>query len=189
MILYLGGLVLMAVIRKYHTDQFGELKTRQEWKSIGDTTWLILIGISMFLPLVSYQTDWLVVADRPHSTEELILGVVIHLIAAWLWFKSHHDSGRHWHMSLGIRHDHELVTSGIYSRIRHPMYTAHLLWGIAILLIVPNWVTGSLMLILIIGFTFFRISREEKMLVDEFGETYRSYRKETGALFPSFSAK
>lgn len=189
MILYLSGMVLMAVVRKYFTDQFARQESKKEVKSGWDTTLLVLIGVSMFLPMVSYLTDWIAFADRSQATTELVFGVMLNLVAAWLLYRSHKDLDRHWTMSVGIRHDHQLVTKGIYQTIRHPMYSAHLLWGLAVFLIVPNWISGSMMLMFTSVFAMVRIPAEENMLLEEFGEDYRTYMKKTGRLLPKISGK
>jgi protein-S-isoprenylcysteine O-methyltransferase Ste14 len=76
----------------------------------------------------------------------------------------------------GLRQKDDLVTTGIYSRVRNPKYLSNVLlavgWallfrGIHALLCVPLWAFGFILLI------FF----EEKELEDEYGEAYREYEK------------
>lgn len=52
-------------------------------------------------------------------------------VALWLLWRSHADLGRSWMGTLAIKEKHALVTQGVYRHIRHPMYAAHWLWGIA----------------------------------------------------------
>ena len=53
-------------------------------------------------------------------------------IAAWgVFHLTHRALGRNWSISLDVRENHELVTEGIYRRVRHPMYSAFWLWAIA----------------------------------------------------------
>jgi protein-S-isoprenylcysteine O-methyltransferase Ste14 len=62
-------------------------------------------------------------------------------IAALVMFQLPHQAlGRNWSVSLDIREDHQLVTTGIYQKVRHPMYTAFWLWALAQALLLPNWV-------------------------------------------------
>jgi protein-S-isoprenylcysteine O-methyltransferase Ste14 len=41
--------------------------------------------------------------------------------------------------TLEVREQHALVTTGVYSRVRHPMYSA---WALAQALLLPNWIAG-----------------------------------------------
>ena len=53
--------------------------------------------------------------------------------------RSHKDLGRNWSISLEIREEHKLVTRGVYSLIRHPMYTAFLLMAVGQAFLISNW--------------------------------------------------
>jgi protein-S-isoprenylcysteine O-methyltransferase Ste14 len=64
------------------------------------------------------------------------------------------------------------------------MYTAFWLWALAQALLLPNWVAG---LSGLIGFGIlygFRIGREERLMLDTFGDQYRSYAARTARLIP-----
>ena len=53
-------------------------------------------------------------------------------LAAGLWFfhRSHADLGTNWSLTLEVREKHQLVTGGIYRRVRHPMYMALFLYSV-----------------------------------------------------------
>ena len=53
------------------------------------------------------------------------------------------------------------------------MYAAHVLWGIAQTLLIPNIVAGLLALILMFPVLALRIPREERAMGEQFGEAYR----------------
>ncbi len=50
-------------------------------------------------------------------------------------------------MTLQLRENQRLITSGIYSRFRHPMYSAMFLLGLGQALVLPNWFAGPAYLI------------------------------------------
>lgn len=66
------------------------------------------------------------------------------------------------------------------------MYAAHVLWGIAQTLLLPNLLAGSLALVLILAVIALRIPREEGAMLEEFGDEYRQYMKSTGRILPKF---
>jgi protein-S-isoprenylcysteine O-methyltransferase Ste14 len=91
--------------------------------------------------------------------------------------------GRYFSPQLHLQENHQLVTTGPYMRIRHPLYTALFGICIAFTLITANWLTILLTVLVIVGLTA-RVPREEQMMIDEFGDSYRDYMKRTGRFFP-----
>ena len=105
-----------------------------------------------------------------------------------MFFRSHADLGRNWSISLQIRNEHRLVTTGIYRLIRHPMYSSFFLLAIAQLMLLPNWFAGATGLIGIGLLYAFRVRQEERMMVERFGAEYRDYMAHTWRLIPWFRA-
>ena len=90
---------------------------------------------------------------------------------------------RNYSGTLRIREGHTLITHGIYSHVRHPVYTGVLLSALAI----PIYTTSLPgLLIALTGIPLFnyRIGNEEKMLIQEYGDQYTEYMKTTPKLIP-----
>jgi protein-S-isoprenylcysteine O-methyltransferase Ste14 len=83
-----------------------------------------------------------------------------------------------------VRERQTLVTSGVFKYMRHPMYSAHWLWGIAQALLVHNWISGLASLVIFISVYLLRVPREERVMLNEFGDEYREYIKRTGRILP-----
>ncbi|HEV3254499.1 MAG TPA: isoprenylcysteine carboxylmethyltransferase family protein [Candidatus Acidoferrales bacterium] len=73
---------------------------------------------------------------------------------------------------------HELVTRGLYSRIRSPIYVFGLV-GIAGLFLVLGQPIGLLLVVFLIPVQWIRTRKEAKVLEEKFGEAYRDYRRHT----------
>jgi protein-S-isoprenylcysteine O-methyltransferase Ste14 len=112
------------------------------------------------------------------------LGVATLCGALWLFYRSHRDLGQNWSISLAIRDEHRLVTSGVYRFIRHPMYSSFFLLAFAQFLLLPNWFAGASGLVGIGVLYAFRIRQEERMMLDRFGAEYRDCMARTKRLIP-----
>ena len=185
-IVYFVLFFLIATVRKIYTGRQrkkGMIKERRTGLGI---FYLVINAIGMVIPLVYVFTSTLDFADYYLPDWVGWLGALLILDAAWLLFLSHRDLGRHWTINVGLREGHQLITTGIYQYIRHPMYAAHLVWAIGQILILHNWIAGYSFILTMLPFYFYRSRREEEMLIEEFGDDYREYREKTGALFPKF---
>jgi protein-S-isoprenylcysteine O-methyltransferase Ste14 len=106
-------------------------------------------------------------------------------VAALVMFRlTHRTLGRNWSVSLDVRKDHQLITGGIYQKVRHPMYSAFWLWAVAQALLLPNWGAGFSGVVGF-GILFFgRVGREEKLMLETFGDHYREYMTRTNRVIP-----
>jgi protein-S-isoprenylcysteine O-methyltransferase Ste14 len=78
----------------------------------------------------------------------------------------------------------ELVRSGIYRWIRHPVYASHFLINLCYTLVYFHFSTVLIYLVFVVGQTM-RARVEERKLASAFPE-YEEYRKTTGMFFPAF---
>ena len=185
-IVYFVLFMTISIVRKFYTSKQRKKAMLIEKKSGGDIFFLVLNAIGMIIPLIYVFTSSLDFANYYMPDWVGWLGLVLFMDATWLLYLSHRDLGRHWTITVGLREDHKLVTKGIYKQIRHPMYAAHLVWAIAQIMMLHNWIAGYSFIITMLPFYLYRSRREEEMLIEEFGDEYRDYKQKTGALFPKF---
>ncbi|MGK7057840.1 protein-S-isoprenylcysteine O-methyltransferase [Bradyrhizobium sp. 1050_B9_N1_2] len=150
-------------------------------------TALLLISLSGLglVPLVYVATGIPHFAARSSYPSLSWLGSLFAIAALGVFHLTHRALGRNWSISLDVRENHELVTEGIYRRVRHPMYSAFWLWAIAQALLLPNWVAGFAGLVGFGILYFGRVAKEERMMLETFGDSYRVYTERTGRIFPS----
>ena len=89
-----------------------------------------------------------------------------------------------WSVSLDLREDHKLVTTGIYEKVRHPMYSAFWLWAVAQPFLLSNWIAGFSGIVGFGTLYLLRLGQEERMMEGEFGQEYRDYCKRTKRIIP-----
>jgi protein-S-isoprenylcysteine O-methyltransferase Ste14 len=136
------------------------------------------------LPAVYAFTDVPAFATYAFHPVLAVVGALVFAAALWLFYRTHHDLGRGWSVTLEIRDAHALVTHGVYARVRHPMYSAFFLWAIAQALLLPNVVAGFAGLV---GFGILfagRVGQEEAMMLETFGDDYRAYMARTKRIVP-----
>jgi protein-S-isoprenylcysteine O-methyltransferase Ste14 len=184
---FIVGIVTMMAIRAPHGRRSAKINVVHSRKDGLEIVLLALMWITMLaLPLVSIVTPFLSFADYALHPSAFVLGLVFLATALWLFYRSHADLGANWSISLELRETHALVTQGVYRRIRHPMYAAIFGQAIAQILLLPNWLAGPSCLVALLLMLPVRISREERMMLDKFGDDYASYRGRTKRLIPNF---
>lgn len=91
--------------------------------------------------------------------------------------------GRFFTMRVQTSSDQQVIQSGPYRLIRHPSYTGALVTVLGVLLMSTNWLTLACFVVVIPGFAY-RIAVEERALVGELGDRYRSYMQRSKRLIP-----
>ncbi len=83
-----------------------------------------------------------------------------------------------------VKKEADLVTSGPYRYVRHPLYAGSLLFLLAFSLVFQDWIILGYSLAGILAFRLLVIPAEEAQLLESFGEEYECYQSRTGALLP-----
>ena len=112
-----------------------------------------------------------------------IVGLALIVIGFTILLVAQVTLRRYYSSTLVIREDHQLITHGIYRFVRHPIY----LGNIMVFIGVPVYVSslyGLLIMSALIPIFLNRIRIEERMLTEEFGDAYRTYKEATSKLIP-----
>jgi protein-S-isoprenylcysteine O-methyltransferase Ste14 len=129
------------------------------------------IGAALAIPLLP---------DLPVMNAAGIVFLVSGLVLAIIARKKLADN---WSAAVVIKVDHELITTGIYHRIRHPIYSGIMLMATGTSLSIGT--SGALLAFLVIGLAIWlKLSREEMLLTEHFGAEYEEYKKHTKKLIP-----
>ena len=136
------------------------------------------------IPAIWIFTDYLDSYDYTQNTMLMVIGAATLLISLRLFRLTHKALGKMWSHSLDLRKGHKLVTTGIYEKVRHPMYTAFWVWAVGAAFLLPNWIAGFSGLVGFGILFFLRVGQEEAMMKAEFGEEYEAYMQRTKKVFP-----
>ena len=91
--------------------------------------------------------------------------------------------GRNWSGTVTVKEDHELIQSGPYRLVRHPIYTGLLLALAGSAVAQDRW-SGVLGVVLIFVSFWIKLLREEAWMRETFGEKYDAYCARTKRLVP-----
>jgi len=184
-LVYLVGFIIYVTIRGIYKQRTKGIVTAVN-RVDGLERFLMILVIpgALLLPVVYLLTPWLSFADYHLPAAAPWLGVVLMIASLWLFWRSHHDLGQFWSVSLELREGHRLIREGVYRLIRHPMYSSIWIWCLAQGLMLENWLAGWYALVTFAVMYFIRTPREEQMLCEAFGDEYRDYMRQTGRLFP-----
>ena len=106
-------------------------------------------------------------------------------LALAVWARTH--LGRNWSGTVTVKEDHELVRSGPYAIVRHPIYTGLLLAMLGTAIILGEWRGLSALCFLSAAFLL-KLRREERFMAESFPDTYPGYRAQVPALVPLLRA-
>ena len=148
----------------------------------------ILRALTFLIAIVLLSTTgiplrWLYLQPWPQGLWPFWLGASV-MVAGLLfaiWAREH--LRRNWSRSVTIKQGHELITTGPYGVVRHPIYTG-ILAGFLGTAIALSQVRGLVAFVLIFVILCVKLRMEEQWMRSQFGETYATYAHQTAALVP-----
>jgi protein-S-isoprenylcysteine O-methyltransferase Ste14 len=183
--------VFYILIRAPYNKMYKQDEKRKHAVSTEERFLLFLLSIGiLFIPLIWLLTSWLDRFDLNFPLWLRLLGVVIAVLSLFYFWWIHKTLGANWSPTVEFKQGQELIKTGPYKSVRHPMYGQFWLWTIAQLLILSNSVAGFSGVVACALLYFIRVPKEEKMMIENFGDKYVEYMKETGKVLPKmFSSK
>lgn len=178
--------IVMVVIRSPHGTRSWTVKVVESRKGPLEVFIMIVATIGFVAPVLWIATPWLAFADFALHPVPLLVGTALLAISLWLFHHSHVDLGTNWSVTLELRESHRLVTEGVYRRVRHPMYSALLLYGVGQAVVIPNWAVGPSYLVVMVLLVALRLGPEERLMRDHFKDEYDAYASRAKRLIPGF---
>jgi protein-S-isoprenylcysteine O-methyltransferase Ste14 len=137
---------------------------------------IILVALGFFVVFnfrASEVAEWRIVLS-------LIIGA-LGIVTVWTAIR-HLD--KQWRIDAGLNADHELIRTGPYSIVRHPIYAGMLAMLLAMGLMLSWWWAILIGLALFILGTEIRVRVEDSLLRSRFGAEFESYASHVPAYLP-----
>ena len=157
----------MAVLKSFKKTShiFLKYKPPKELRALFIVHYAPLLLMIMIGPMTPIYNVWYIPVDKFIS---LILGIIIFLIGAYVYFK--------WEIFWEKTYKGQLVTGGIFESIRHPHYSSLLIIGFGLALFFCS-LAALLIATIAIPIMIWSIFDEEKILIKHYGENYKKYMK------------
>jgi protein-S-isoprenylcysteine O-methyltransferase Ste14 len=127
---------------------------------------------------------WVRPADYRKPAWELVASIALGAPSVALAWSATRRLGKHWRYQAALRADHELIRTGPYAWIRHPIYTSMLGMVLATGFCWTWWPMFVAAVVVFMAGTEMRVRAEDRLLAERFGETFAEYRKRVPAYVP-----
>jgi protein-S-isoprenylcysteine O-methyltransferase Ste14 len=119
----------------------------------------------------------------PHVDALAWIGVVLCVAGLLFCIWARFTLGRNWSGVVTLKGGHELITSGPYALVRHPIYTGLLTMFVATVIVVGH-VAGIIALPLVFVSFWVKLRYEEKLMLEKFPNEYAAYQQNVKRLIP-----
>ena len=138
------------------------------------TAFIVLSYIAYVIAVLAYliQPSWMEWSHLALPAWARWMAVGPLLMGGALIIQGLHDLGVNLTISPSTKQDHELVTTGSYGWVRHPLYSGLFVESGGVCLLMANWFV-MLCAAVFCGLIAFRTRREEDNLIEKFGDEYR----------------
>jgi protein-S-isoprenylcysteine O-methyltransferase Ste14 len=125
---------------------------------------------------------WRVVPDYAWIRwASIALTVAGFALSAW----ARYHLGAYWSDKVALKVDHQLIRSGPYAFLRHPIYSGVLLGVAGSALAIGEW-RGMVVFAVMTANYWVKAGREERILSGKFGESFTDYKRQAGFLLPKW---
>lgn len=156
--------------------RFGKEDTTYNYIGMVMKVLIAMLFIAVFQFSFNWNYEYVMPVWYIESQALQVLGLVLlHISLAWIIY-AQFEMGKSWRIGIDTENETKLVTNGIFSISRNPIFLGMISSILAICLIIPNIITFSVLLL-----SYFiiqiQVRMEEEFLINQHGEVYKSYKQ------------
>lgn len=149
----------------------------QAWPNVTLALFVIFCVAALFFDLGTLHLDQAALLFQ-------LPGLLLSIAATSLSLRAEVELGDQFDGSMQVWTGQQLVTKGLYSLVRHPVYLATVALWLGTGLGMLSWLLLVIGLAIMLPTFYLRCRREEQLMLDHFGLLYRSYQARVPRLFP-----
>ena len=139
----------------------------------------------ILLVAVAYSILWQTKFwERPLPSWRLVTSTTFFLLAGVLSWTATRSLGRQWRLDAGLSSDHEMVMTGPYRIVRHPIYTSMLCVLLGTGFMITPWLLLFVSLVVFMVGREIRVRLEDRLLASHFGDRFQEYKCTVPAYIP-----
>jgi protein-S-isoprenylcysteine O-methyltransferase Ste14 len=159
----------------------GRAGSREWW---GGVLFAVAVLLGVLAPVLATTG---VLTATPHPAVAGI-GLAVTLTGFSLALAAQQNMGDAWRIGVDPDERTELVTAGVFGRVRNPVFSALVLGQVGMVLLVPTWLNALSLLALLVAVQIQVRAVEEPYLVALHGEAYQTYCRQSGRFLPRLSS-
>ena len=141
------------------------------------------VGIGWWLLLFPNWRGLMAQQVIPRTALSELIGTAICVLGLLFTLWARRTLAGNWSSNVTFKQDHELIRTGPYGIVRHPIYTGLLAMCFGTAIYIGQVRGGVSLLLVTIGF-WIKLSQEERLLLRHFPDAYPAYQHEVKALVP-----
>ncbi len=180
-VLWTAWAISWGVAARWASKPEARSPARQQW------FYWALVAVGTVLIGLNFATGTARVDWMPFGTmQQILLVVALAGLGVTWWARIH--LGTLWSGTVTRKAHHKVIKTGPYAIVRHPIYSGLSLAIVATVLLRPGWL-GLIGAAAIIASFVIKYRLEERLLMEELGPEYKTYRKQVAALVPFFTGR
>jgi len=158
-------------------------RARPFWMQVA----MIVLGLAICVPLFAF--GWIPLFELSAHARFVagMIGLILYLAGFVFVLWARRTLGKYWGISTTLQvklfDDHQLIRSGPYAFVRHPMYFGWWVAMVGLSLLYPVWVVLLLFVFTVVSYLG-RARREEAVLAGRFGKEWVEYKQRTKFIIP-----
>ncbi|MCH8245212.1 MAG: isoprenylcysteine carboxylmethyltransferase family protein [Bacteroidetes bacterium] len=168
-----------------HRDSGKISRSKEGWKM---GLFRLVFALLLYLPIFAYmiRPAWMSWSEIALPEWMRLTGLGMGIIVIPLIYLVFRAIGSNISETVFTKESHRLITTGIYTRVRHPLYMVSALALVSFSLLTANWFIAAMSVISMALILAVVVPKEEKQLIQKFGDDYRNYQKRSGKMWPRF---